>query len=61
MTVQRLKLPFPFTADSSVADFNVTPNDDGTAGVTLSWFRRRSDKTDYTRYFGLTPAQISID
>ena len=56
-----MELPYAFTADSAIADFGVTPKPDGTARAILSWFRVRSDKTDSTRYFGLTPAQISLD
>ena len=60
VTVQRMELPYPFTADSAIADFEVDPDRDGTANVTLSWYRLPSDKTDFTRYFGLSPAQISL-
>jgi hypothetical protein len=60
-TVQQLKLPFSFTASSSVASFQLDPNPDGSANVGLSWFVKRGDATDVTHYFTVSPSGINID
>jgi hypothetical protein len=59
--VHRLKLPYPFTANSVIADFSVDPNPDGSANAALSWYVRQGDPTDMTHYFTLAPNRINID
>ncbi len=63
--LQRLKMPFKYARDSTVADFKVEanpdPNPDKTAGVSLSWFLHVGDQTDLTHYFELTQHGIQID
>jgi hypothetical protein len=62
--LQRLKMPYPYSRDSYVADFKVEanpdPNPDKTAGVALSWFQHTGDQKDLTHYFGLTRHGIDI-
>jgi len=59
--VHQLKLPYPFTAGSNIADFSLTSNPDGTAGAMLSWYVKQGDQTDRTHYFTLDPSHISLD
>jgi Caspase domain len=61
VVVHQLKLPYPFTADSVIADFTVDSNPNGTANAMLSWFLKNGDRSDLTHYFSLTPQEISID
>ena len=61
VVVHRVKLPYPFTAGSNIADFSVDPNPDGGANAGLSWYRKQGDQSDITHYFTLTPSHISID
>lgn len=44
--VDRMKLPYRFTADSAIADFSVSATTSGTASADLSWFVMRDDKED---------------
>jgi hypothetical protein len=59
--VHRLKLPYPFTASSVIADFSLSSNPDGTGNAALSWFVKQGDPTDVTHYFTLTPNRINVD
>lgn len=59
--VQRLRLPFRFTASSVIADFALTPNPNGSANVGLSWAVKRGDTKNVTHYFTLTLQAIKID
>jgi Caspase domain len=61
VVVHQLKLPYPFTADSVIADFTIDSNPDGTANAMLSWFLKNGDRSDLTHYFSLTPQEIGID
>jgi serine/threonine protein kinase len=61
MTVERLKLPWPFTASSLIAQLQVDPNPDGSLNVGFSWFVRRGDTGDQTHYFTLTPQGINVN
>ncbi len=61
VVVHRLRVPYPFTASSAVADFSVSPNPDGTGNAALSWYVRQGDPTDVTHYFTLTPNRINVD
>jgi serine/threonine protein kinase len=63
--LQRLKMPYPWARDSTVADFTVEANPDPNptkgASVALSWFLHIGDKNDLTHYFELTQHGIQID
>jgi hypothetical protein len=59
--VHRLKLPYPFTASSVIADFSVDPNPDGSANAALSYYVKQGDPTDVTHYFTLEPNRINVD
>jgi hypothetical protein len=59
--VQRLKLPWSFTASSLIAQFSLDANKDGSANVGLSWYVKHGDANDMTHYFTLTPQGINID
>jgi hypothetical protein len=59
--VHRLKLPYRFTASSTIADFSVDPDPDGSANAALSWYVKQGDPTDVTHYFTLSPNRIQVD
>ncbi|MCA1690617.1 MAG: hypothetical protein LC720_09415, partial [Actinobacteria bacterium] len=61
VTVERLRVPYAFTASSVVADFSVGPDPDGTSNAALSWYVRQGDATDVTHYFTLAPNRINVD
>ena len=61
VTVHRLKLPYPFTASSTISQFDVGANDDGSGNAMLSWYVRQGDEESMTEYFTLTPNRINLN
>jgi hypothetical protein len=61
LQVRQMKLPWRFTASSAITQFAVTPNNDGTANVGLSWLIGVGSTDGVTHYFTLTPVGINVD
>ena len=59
--VDRIELPWTFTASSVVADFRLDANPGGGGNVGLSYWVKNGDHTDQTHYMTLTPVAINID
>jgi|tagenome__1003787_1003787.scaffolds.fasta_scaffold20926768_2 hypothetical protein len=63
--LQRLRMPWPWSRDSSIVDFKVesTPgsNPDNAAGLALSWFLHGGDQAPLTRYFQVSSHGIELD
>jgi hypothetical protein len=61
LQVQRLRLPWRFTVTSTITQFALTPNGDGSANVSLSWLIGGGNTNDVTHYLTLTPSGIIVD
>jgi hypothetical protein len=61
MHVQRLKLPFIFTASSFISSFTLDSEPTGIGNVGLSWFVKNGDTSTVTHYFTLMPTGIAVD
>jgi hypothetical protein len=59
--VERLKLPFPFTASSALVNFGLSPSSDGEASASLEYYVKQGDSGAVTHYFTISPSQIKID
>jgi hypothetical protein len=61
LRVEGLKLPWRFTATSTITQFALTPNSDGSGNLALSWLVGGGDTSGVTHYLTVTPAGIAID
>jgi hypothetical protein len=59
--VERLKLPFAFTASTALVDFGLSPTSEGEASLSLEYYVKQGDSKSVTHYFTITPTQIKID
>jgi serine/threonine protein kinase len=59
--VERLRLPWRFTASSVIRQFALNANSDGSANVSLSWFVENGQPDPVTHYLTLEPTGIAVD
>jgi hypothetical protein len=59
--VERLKLPFPFTASTALVNFGLSPNSNGEASASLEYYVKQGDSNAATHYFTISPTRIQID
>jgi protein kinase-like protein len=59
--IQRLRLPWLFTASSTLNSFSLTPNGDGSGNIALSWIVGAGNANGVTHYLTVTPSGLTID
>jgi hypothetical protein len=59
--VERLKLPFSFTASTALVSFGLSPSSDGGASASLEYYVKQGNSNAVTHYFTITPTRIQID